>query len=85
MCLREERIVPQGWEVARGRKTHGLQYGFRIRLPLRREFCCEASPPRGSCHPGGRGLFFFHRIKLFRAAPPQEDFEIKKGGPHNVS
>lgn len=38
MCLREERIVPLGWEVAHGRKTHGLQYGFRIRLPLRREF-----------------------------------------------
>ena len=36
--LREERVVPSGWEVARGRKTHGLQYGFRIRLPLRREF-----------------------------------------------
>ena len=35
MCIRDR---PSGWEVARGRKTHGLQYGFRIRLPLRREF-----------------------------------------------
>ena len=85
MCLREERIVPQGWEVARGRKTHGLQYGFRIRLPLRREFIVR---PLLRVVPAIRGkrTFFFHRIKPQRAVlPPQEDFEMKKGGPHNVS
>lgn len=48
------------------------------------ESLSEASPPRGSCHPEGE-VFFFHRIKLFRAAPqPREDLFMKKGGPHNV-
>lgn len=78
MCLREERIVPLGWEVARGRKTHGLQYGFRIRLPLRREFIVR---PLLRVVPAIRRerCFLFHRIKPFRAAPqPRENLLMKK-------
>ena len=74
MCLREERIVPVRMEVATRTKTHGLQYGFRIRLPLRRGF--KDLSLRVVHAIRGEGIFF-HRIKKrsrsWGTAAPRED------------